>query len=154
MTDDKTTLYDKVLNWLKNQPIIVGLLILILIYLGITEVIKATKANKNAIEEIVSPSINKPTAQNPTDSNEIKPQGNLENPSSNHRNIKLYSISIVTKPDQANIFINEQFVGKSDRQVKLPKGEYRLKIEKNGYETFEDIISVPSQTIIPITLTQ
>jgi hypothetical protein len=50
--------------------------------------------------------------------------------------------SIRTAPIDANVFIDDKLAGKTPLEVSLKKQNHRLRIEKDGYITINDYISI------------
>jgi hypothetical protein len=55
---------------------------------------------------------------------------------------------VTIKPDEANmdIFVNNKFMGKSDKTIKLKKGSHEIKLVKDSIE-FKDVINIPEQSV-------
>ncbi len=63
-----------------------------------------------------------------------------------------YTLVINSVPDEAFVFIDGDFVGKTPVSVKLESGTHVLRLEKEGYETYEKLISLDSDTSILVNL--
>ena len=57
-------------------------------------------------------------------------------------------IEILSTPEGAEVEINESFNGLTPRRKSVEAGQYRIAIKKDGYETFERVVTVdPGQTL-------
>jgi len=52
----------------------------------------------------------------------------------------------------AKIYVNEVFMGLSNRDLALKEGRYLIKLTKDGFETFEDFIKIPARKLLTIEL--
>lgn len=79
---------------------------------------------------------------------------NLDNPEENRNEKpqKTYTLSILTKPERAKIFIDEKFKGLSNKEIKLTEGEYKIEVRKDKFEEFVDVLTIPQQSILTIKL--
>ena len=51
-------------------------------------------------------------------------------------------LSIDTIPPRSNLYIGEKEYGKTPKSVTLPGGEYLLKIERDGYNSWQKNVSI------------
>ena len=55
-------------------------------------------------------------------------------------------VMIITKPEGANVYIDDDFVGKSNVRVDIGIGKHKIKIEKENYEVINDFFDIMSKT--------
>jgi serine/threonine protein kinase len=58
---------------------------------------------------------------------------------------KEYTVMIRTQPSNATVSIDDRGIGSSPLQTLLPHGKHEIRIEKEGYKTLSDSISVDSE---------
>jgi TolB-like protein len=63
-----------------------------------------------------------------------------------------FNLSIQSNPDGANIFIDNEEWGKSPMDIKLVKGKYLVRIEKDGYKPFKQFINLNEEQILDVNL--
>ena len=60
--------------------------------------------------------------------------------------VKMGTLNVSVDPEKAQVFIDEKFVGISPISVKLKYGDYKLRIEKDGYLSAETIVTVSDES--------
>lgn len=63
-----------------------------------------------------------------------------------------FQLEILTKPNEAKLYLNNQLIGTSPVDVKKTEGQYLLKIEKAGYKSYEKRISLEDNLALDIPL--
>jgi PEGA domain len=56
----------------------------------------------------------------------------------------LASIELKSTPDNADITVDEKFMGNTPAVIKLPAGDHKIKIEKSGFKAWEKTLTVSS----------
>lgn len=64
----------------------------------------------------------------------------------------VFSLSIFSTSEGAEIFINGEFFGLTNRTVTLPSGKHAVRISKPGYNDYSDVIIIPNQKIFSVVL--
>jgi hypothetical protein len=67
---------------------------------------------------------------------------------------QLFTMSIDTEPEGANIFVDGEPLGISPQKKQYPSGTYKIRLEKEGYETKEMEIALDSDIINTYPLTK
>ena len=63
-----------------------------------------------------------------------------------HRDIQYGTLTVTADVDGAWVYINGEDYGATPMQVNLPYGSYNVQVEKDGYDTFRQSISIHSST--------
>ena len=147
MTSDfkERNLYDYIINCLKNNLIIVIILIVSVFIINLDKLI-------TALDNIKSRFHKEPLEQPILDNNTID-TNNLKNPKINSISTKSslvqkHNLSILSK-ESGSIYIDKKYFGKTNKTINLAKGSYELMVQFN--DTFyRDVINIPEQMIISI----
>jgi len=66
--------------------------------------------------------------------------------------IKTYSLNIFSIPENAMIYVEGKFVGRTNKQIELSSGSHRIILRKFGCEDYSEVVEVPRQTVLSIIL--
>lgn len=67
-------------------------------------------------------------------------------------NEEFFQIVVMSDPTGVKVYIDEKFIGLTDRTLTLPKGKHEIKLKKMGYKDIHDIIEIPGQKILSVVL--
>ena len=59
-------------------------------------------------------------------------------------------LSINSNPKAAKVFINGELRGATDTNITLPFGEYDIKVEKEGYTSWEKKVSLKGEIVMSV----
>lgn len=63
-----------------------------------------------------------------------------------------HSFNILTSPLGASIYIDDNFMGTTNSQLKLGPGRHKIRLDLDGYQKTEDVILIPDQKVLSIQL--
>jgi hypothetical protein len=164
MGDVPETAYDKTIRKLKNNKFIVILLLLFVCFTALVKLLDGWQTIGSVFvqnDDLDTSIVTEQPVVTPIDTvlEPINPPATVvvDSPSSPEVIIKqqsapssnqLYSLSITTTPTEAQVFIEGEFKGNSDRTEPLHAGSYEIVLKKEGYQTYTDIINVPRDKIL------
>jgi len=165
------TKYDKLIRKLKNNSLIVGIILLFTVYLGISTVIKSTqdnftiffseKENLDSSDELLGKTIKDSLKNDENESVSHKEKvpikkSEINNVVDHQEKLVTYPLTVFTEPKGAMIYIQnnnnkekskEEYFGNSDREISLHDGEYIITVKKVGYKSDIDIVNIPERKI-------
>ena len=66
--------------------------------------------------------------------------------------VETFSLPILSTPDGAEIFVDEEFFGRTNRSIELSRGTHVIMIKKSGYKEYLDKVVIPDQKIHSVVL--
>jgi len=150
---DKKTVYEEVITKLKNNKYIVFLFVLssILIYLEAN--ISAIKSIFNSFKEsevVKTDTITKIDTLQIVVSPKATSSSNIPKKNKPVNTGPLYAVSVMTKPENFDLYINGKPYGTTSRTISLYEGSYILSLKKGEVEHYKDVLTVPDQKVLAI----
>jgi hypothetical protein len=162
---EKQTKHGKIIDRLKNNSIIVWIIIISTILIGLNSNIEAVKGiygafqtKKDTIRTInntIPATVNAGVSTKVPDTTAtlhirpVTPDAPVENP----KKAELHEVNIISEPPGADIIVDGEFMGKTDRTLMLSAGDHALTIKGFGKE-HKDIITLPGHDIITVDLSK
>lgn len=143
------TYFKKIQEKYQNNKLFVYIVIFCTILITLSGVIEGTlniiglfRSNNenNEINKSTNSALNTPNKSNKGD----KPNFDLS--------VELYALVIMSKPDGADIWIDDHWQGKTPKEVKLAKGTFKVKLILDGYFADSNVVLIPEMKFYNSTL--